>query len=264
MKWTDTPTGVIRAAENRLWTALGDDASHVAERINTSPEILARIARNMQHDGFEPSTSIVRAKEIMGDNFFGIPDMSRIFEFTPTPRQLAMLNTVPFRDTTLKACSKTHILIAVLPVSIVGMQKLLASKDQRSYPLRFDTSGMWYAKHAFATTPNEIGWQLIRIAPVDGSFAMSFNQQRELLAEDEELLPAGILVYAMIGHYEAYHSHHRERLFNNTTVRSADIDPEAENGPVYLGQVNRYIRIWSAAENTVHPNVGIASQRIAD
>lgn len=45
MKWTDVPAGIINAAQQRLWVALGDAADVVANNIVENPSYLDSVAR---------------------------------------------------------------------------------------------------------------------------------------------------------------------------------------------------------------------------
>jgi len=44
MKWSETHAGVINAASQRFWVAVGDKADTVAIRMNTDPDFVARLA----------------------------------------------------------------------------------------------------------------------------------------------------------------------------------------------------------------------------
>lgn len=42
-KWKEVSAGTIKAAEQRFWEALGENAGLVANKINTHPNYLARL-----------------------------------------------------------------------------------------------------------------------------------------------------------------------------------------------------------------------------
>ena len=223
--WTETPAGIINAAEQRLWVALGENADEVATRINTDPAFVANIARLMVNGGYEPSTSQKLAREIMGTNFFGIEEAIKHFGVNVTKQQLAALAEVPFSEEVLKSCKDTHVLVALFPLSILDIRGIAKKQSDRTLFYSQD----WYDKQAFAKDKGEVGWQLVRKEPIANSTSKTWKDQQALLSKDEETPTARIVVYTMIGHFLAT----GERLFEKIYVRCVDLASDGDR--VYVG-----------------------------
>lgn len=93
----------------------------LAQRVIDSPEngLAQKIVRLIENGGFEPTTSQKRAREIMGRNFFGVEEAIKHFGVNPSRSQLAALAEIPWSEEVLAACRDTHVLVAVLPLSIL-------------------------------------------------------------------------------------------------------------------------------------------------
>ena len=219
--WTQVPAGDINAANQRLWVAIGDNAEEVAARINTDPAFVANIARLMVNGGYEPSTSVKLAREIMGKNFFGIEEAIKHFGVNATKQQLAALAEVPFSEEQLSSCKDTHVLVAVFPLSILDIRGIAKKQSDRTLFYSQD----WYDKQAFAKDKGEVGWQLVRKEPIANSTSKTWNDQQALLSKDEETPTARIVVYTMVGHFLAT----GERLFEKIYVRCVDLDSDGSH-----------------------------------
>ena len=174
----------------------------------------------------------MRAREIMGRNFFGINEAIRYFGVNPSRPQLAALSEVPFTETALEECKETHVLIAVFPMSILDIRGKVSSGQRLFY------NQDWYNKEVFAKEKGETEWQLIRKTPADNSIPKTFLEQTALLVSDEETPTARIMVYMIIGHFLAT----GERLLEKIHVRVTDVD---SNGlRVFVGplQFRRFAR----------------------
>lgn len=213
-KWTDIQAGTINAAEQRLWVALGENAGDVATRMNNDPAFVTNVARFMVNGGYEATTSQKNAKKIMGKNYHGPEVAIKHFGVSFSKQDLAYLADVPFSEETLRACKKTHILVAVPALSIIEIrtqtkQKLFYSQD-------------WYDKQQFAHQKGTIGWRLIRKTPVENSTSKNWEEQLALLGKEEEAPSAQVMVYTIIGHFLVT----GERLFENVYVRCSDLDSD--------------------------------------
>ena len=226
--WTQVPAGDINAANQRLWVAIGDNAEEVAARINTDPAFVANIARLMVNGGYEPSTSQKIAREIMGENMFGIEEAVKHLGVNATKQQFAYLAEVPFSEEVLKSSKDTHVLVAVFPLSILDIRGIAKKQSDRTLFYSQD----WYDRQAFAKDKGKVGWQLVRKVPIDNSTSKTWNDQQALLGNDEETPKARIVVYTMVGHFLAT----EERLFEKIYVRCVDLD---SNGcdRVYVGHL---------------------------
>ncbi len=223
--WTQVLAGEINAANQRLWVALGDNADDVATRINTDPAFVANMARLMVNGGFEPSTSQVRAREIMGRNFFGVEEAIKHFGVNPSKQQLAFLAEVPWGEEVLRACKDTHVLLATFPLSVLDVRGIVKKLADQTLFYKQD----WYDKQAFSADKGEIGWQLVRKEPIANSTRKTWNEQQALLSKDEETPTARVVVQTAIGHFLAT----GERLFEKIYVRCVDLDSGGHR--VYVG-----------------------------
>ncbi|MES2006732.1 MAG: hypothetical protein V4436_01335 [Patescibacteria group bacterium] len=250
MKHTDTPHGIINAASQRFFVALGENASQVAIRINNEPAFLAQLAIFAKNGGFEPSTSQRQAHKIMGANMFGIEDAIKHFGVNPSKEQLATLDEVPFSEWTLKACKATHVLVAVFPMSILDIRS--ACEGQSLFYEQED----WYSKHAFAKDRGKIGWHLIRKTPVENSASKTWSDQQALQGSDDKTPEAQTMVYTMIGHYKTT----GKRLFEKIWVRCLDLELHSRRVEIgFFGAKGLYL-INSGDDHRAR-NIGLASAR---
>lgn len=220
MKWTEIPTGQTNGAFQRFMVALGEKADVAVTRINTEPVFADRMASYAMNGGVESSASQTRAREIMGKNFFGIEEAIKHFGVNPSRRQLVSLSEVPFSEETLISCKDTHVLVAVLPISIIEIREI--AKKLLNQTLFYNQD--WYDKEAFANDKGETGWQLIRKEPIDNSTSKNWSEQQALLTNDEETPKAQVVVYTIIGIFLST----GERLFENVYVRCIDLDSDGD------------------------------------
>lgn len=154
----------------------------------------------------------LRAREIMGKNFFGVEEAIKHFGVNPTKQQLAYLAEIPFTEEVLRACKDTHVLVAVFTMSILDIRGKVERK------LFYSHDNAWYNKEAFAKNKGEVGWQLVRKTPIADSTNKTWNEQQALLENVEETPKAQVMVYTTIGHFLAT----GERLFENVYIRCSD------------------------------------------
>lgn len=148
-----------------------------------------------------------RAREIMGGNMFGIEEAIQYFGVNPSKQQLAILADVPFIESTLEQCEETHILTAVLPLSIIKIRSKAKSG------LFYNQS--WYNKESFAKDCGGASWQLIRKTAAPNSTLRTWQEQQALLGSNEEVPNARVMIYVTIGQYLAT----GERIFERIYVR---------------------------------------------
>jgi len=185
-------------------------------------DLATKVVRLIQNGGFEPSTNQKRAREIMGDNMFGVEQAIAHFGINPSRQQIAALAEIPFSEATLEACKKTHVLVAVFPLSILEIRSKVL--DQRLF-YKQD----WYNKETFAKDRGDVKWALIRKTPVENSTSKDWQEQQALLSDKDETPTARVMVYTIIGHFLAT----GERLFENVYVRCSDVDSDGYR--VYVG-----------------------------
>ncbi len=238
MKWTEIPAGDINAANQRLWVSIGSFASEVVAAINANPAFADQMAIHIVTSAYDlgvvdksmSMTSLnpqwLKARNIMGENFFGVEDVIKHFGVNPTKQQLAVLAEIPWSEEVLISCKDTHVLVAVFPLSILDIRGHARKQSDQTIFYSQD----WYNKQPFAKDKGEIGWQLVGKVPVAKSIRKTWNEQQALLSKDEETPKAQVVVYTMVSHF----LNTGERLFEKFYVRCADLDSE-EGSHVYVG-----------------------------
>lgn len=188
----------------------------LAQRVIDSKgnDLAMKVVRLISNGGFEATTSQKRAREIMGRNYFGIEEAIRHFGVNPSRQQLAALSEVPFTEATLEECKNTHVLAAVFPLSILEIRGKILGNQRLFY------NQDWYNRESFAKDRREAEWHLVRKTLVPNSTGKTWNEQRALLAKNEETPTARVMVYTIIGHFLVT----GERLFENIYVRCSDVD----------------------------------------
>ncbi|MBU0531489.1 hypothetical protein KJ910_03285 [Patescibacteria group bacterium] len=149
----------------------------------------------------------------MGGNMLGIPEVTEHFGAI-SPADLAALQHVPFDEATLKACAKTHILVADVGLSLLDIR----SKVDRA--LFYSHGDSWYNGEEFAKRTEQTRWRLIRKTPVPNSTSKTWSEQQTLIADTDEVPSARQVVYTTILHYLVT----GERLFEHVYVRTCDVD----------------------------------------
>ena len=140
----------------------------------------------IQGGRYESTTSQKRAREIMGNNFFGVEEAIKHFEVNPTRQQLVALSEIPFSEALLEQSKDTHILVAVFPLSILEIREKVERK------LFYNHEGAWYNEQSFAEEQGEVIWQLVRKIPADNS--NNWQEPQALFGKDEEVPTAQVLV----------------------------------------------------------------------
>jgi hypothetical protein len=229
MKWTEIPSGKTNAAFQRFMVALGDRADIIVERINTDEEVAPRVATLCYHGGYEPSVSQAKAREIMGKNFFGIEEAIKHFSATLSKRQLAYMAEVPFPEEVLRECKNTHVLVAYIPTSIVGVRAKTATvKLPPDHRLFYKQA--WYDSNEVGNGAGALEWHLVRKTPVSDSKSKTWQEQQGLIdPRIDETPEANVLVYTTIGHFLTT----GERLFEKEYVRTRTLDSDGRR--VYVG-----------------------------
>lgn len=221
-KLVELPYGKVRNASFKIIQGLGDvgGTEETVKRINSDQGYVDQIVKAVITGGYEPSTGHVRARQIMGKNFFGPDDAMKHFGVQATRRQLAALSEIPFSEETLIACKNTHILIAVPSASILEIRELVSKLKLPKGQKAFFYSQDWYNGEAFAKEKGQVGWYLVRKTPVDNSTGKNWDEQQALLGKDEETPSAQVMVYTIIAYFLAT----GERLFEGVYVRCSDLD----------------------------------------
>ncbi|VVB65119.1 Uncharacterised protein [uncultured archaeon] len=199
----------------------------LAQRVLDSKgnEPATKVIRLIQNDGFEPTTSQKRAREIMGKNIFGVEEGIKHLGVNPTRQQLAVLSEIPFSDAMLDQSKDTHVLVAVFPLSILEIRGKVARK------LFYNHETAWYNEQFFAKEHGEVNWQLVRKTPVDNSTSVNWQEQQALFCKDDIVPTAQVLVYTIIGHLLAT----GERLVERKYARTSSVD--SDGNCVYVSDV---------------------------
>ena len=106
----------------------------------------------MSHDELENRNHAV-ARAIMGDHFFGIPDIERCIGWV-TDEQYDALAIIPYSEQQLKEYSKSHILVARVPRTFFFFQTIL------DY-LFLQPHQEWCGRNYLLNYPGKTGWLLI-------------------------------------------------------------------------------------------------------
>ena len=220
MKWTEIPAGRLHAAEQRLRVAFGNNADVVVNRINTDKKFVLQLAEHMIMSAIQlpENPQWIRAREIMGKNFFGVEEAVRHFGVSLTDQQLTDLSEILFPEEVLKELKDTHILVAVLPLSILEI------RNKMDRGLFCNEENVWHDHEPFIKERGEASWQLIRTTPVDNSTSKYWDGQQALIGECDEVPTCRVMVYTIIGHYLVTGEH----LFKGVHVRTSSVDSRGD------------------------------------
>lgn len=190
------------------------------------------------------------AREIMGSNMLGTLEVERYFgELTDEQREA--LEIIPFSEETLKACTKTHILVADVGLSLLDVRQ--KARKGLFY------SQNWFDNEEFAGRTETACWRLIRKIPVDGSFSKDWSEQNALVdSKIDEIPSARQVVYTTILHFLAT----GERLFEKVYVRTSDVDSDGNRVSVGDFGVGG-LRVGYWLDGRRYGSVGVSSSRKA-
>jgi hypothetical protein len=159
---------------------------------------------------FNPTTSKTKAQRIMGKNFFGIEDAIEHFGIKPTEEQVENLSKIPYSKKVLKDCRDTHVLVAILPISMLEIREKVGSK-------LFYEHDCYNNEEDFTKEKGKAEWKLIRKGPVPKSTSKKWEKQLSFIRKGEEVLTAQAMTYTIIGHYLKT----GKRLFKDVYVRTS-------------------------------------------
>ena len=237
--------------------ALGDKKG-----IDEVADVLKRYAAGA---GYEPTvnntptapteTNHAAAEAIMGSNFLGIAQVEKAFgvKFTPAQQQkLAMIPESILK--VLKACARTHILVAGFPLSINNVRansNVVGNAEQLFCSM---TGTGWYNEQPFANVNVEVRWYLLRKTPVNNSTSRWYKDQLKLLTEGEENPWARDVVFATIALFLTT----GERLFETIWVRCKDTTSFRDRVCLGFSQGGLLIDDWDVEP---YGSIGLASSR---
>ena len=145
---------VLRLMEDALDATQADKDSlqQIANRGGEFKEALTALIRRFT----AKSPDHAFAREIMGKNMLGIPEVEQHFG-SLTAEQREALAVIPFSEEVLKAVAKTHILVADAGISLLDIR----SKARKGLFYKQD----WYDSQEFASRTETACWRLIRKTP---------------------------------------------------------------------------------------------------
>ncbi len=182
--------------------------------------------RTLHSDELEELLAEAHAKDIMEKNFHGSEDALNTIgeDFPRRPTIEALRSSLIFDVKKLVRAKKTHMLIAVIPISIYEMAHLVPRGMFRY--TRGDYDGFWYDAMPFAQDRGYPGWHLVPLTlPKNGRVFLS----------------AHVVVYSIIVHYLVT----REWLFEGQTIQCAD--KCSDNGYVTVSVGSSGIEIGNSA-----------------
>jgi len=211
-EWESLPACATLEAMRRFLGECGEHADSVVRKISEDPGYVRQLAFHARHADFESSPAQKRAADIMGrGNMFGLAASIKYLGVCLTECLYDDLATIPFAESLLEECCDTHMLVAVLPRSIIWL------RDKTRYGMfcRDD----WRSIEACMEAGERAYWSLVRKTPVLGSGHRILNEQERLLEADDIIPSARELVWATVGHYLLT----EERLFLHARVRCRDV-----------------------------------------
>ncbi len=172
-------------------------------------------------------TAFRDAMGMMGCNFIGPAEAMKCFGIVLDDTTLDHFSDVPFSLETLRLHHDTHVLIAMIGISIMRLRHLAensgllfgAAWDTRTKPVNLPVFSShrqdWYCERVFAAATGKICWRLLAKQPLPGSFNRSWVEQNDLIGQNQRVAMADEVVYLMVAHWLTT----GERLFERETVR---------------------------------------------
>ena len=228
----------LNSQSNRVDRELVQDALLKGSAIGAGNEFWSRLVSDemlyravldfVMASDFTECSSFRRARDIMGDNFFGVSEALRYFGIHPLMTDLLSLTRIPFSEEELKNKRHSHVLSAVFPMSITSIR----TRMKRVF--NYSECAPWYLAQAFAKIPGESRWELVLKTPVQYSMRKTWDEQQALLTRNEETPNSRVLYYTMCGQFIA----RGERLLGEVTVRCSDVNPSGER--VHVGRFGEH------------------------
>lgn len=215
-------------------------------------ELARKLVTFIRTGGYEPTVSQKTVRAIMGKNYLGVDQSIQHLKVTPSKADLKVLEEVPFSEAVLEACKDTHVLVAVLPMSVMGLwektKHLFHSKDDP-----------WYRKESFAKDKGQAGWHLVRKDIVPNSTSKTWQEQQSLLGKDDETPTARVLIYTVILTFLAT----GVKLLPNIYARVSDLDSGGSR--VYVGRFVGYgLCVSGSWDDFRCGSIGVSSARKSD
>ena len=168
---------------------------------------------------------ILRAKEIMKENFIGVEELGNILEFE-IPEKIP---NIPFAEEELLSKKSSHLLILCVEkfkdgnlVNIINMKNKI---DKFNQPRFYNQD--WYLKEKFIEKGIDLKWKLIRKELINESR----GENPENIRDKYYLNSAVELVYVFFINYLV---NKEEKLWNNDYVWCSDYDDKGDQ--IYVGR----------------------------
>lgn len=194
-----------------------------------------------------------RAHDIMGENYFGVEHAIKYFGAVVSLEEQYFFGTVPYSEETLFGYRDTHILVAVLPMSILEIRH----KAGNCY-LNIDPG---LQTDAFANEKGKAQWRLVRKSLFPFSNNKSWHEQYGLLIKKDETSTVQVMVYTILGYFFKT----GERIFDSHDVRCSDVDSTGNHVAIgnFRGAGGLSVhRRWD--DNRTESSLGVASARRSD
>lgn len=196
------------------------------------------------------TTSFRRARGIMGRNIFTPNDAFFYLGATLPVEARAALKRVPFSVETLKLCKDTHVLVAVLLMSVNRL------RARAGFFKRF-SNNFWFADFLFANDQGVVGWHLVRKSVLVDSNRRSRDGQLQLLTSRDALPSARVMVYTMLAMSEKQ----GDRFFEKHFVRCADTDGYDNyvavglhyNGTQFVIEIQKHSQLYGDVDLYIAP-----------
>lgn len=199
----------------------------------------------------ERGTTRQIAREIMGANCIDIDDVVNGLGLILPTSLHAIFESVPWTRETLESVKETHVLVAVLPFSIMDMWRML--RDE----LFCDCQGEeWFAGKRYAELREAPTWHLVRKDAVPNSASRSWAEQQALLGEEEMVPSARVIVSTVVSSCLS----DKEAPFQDVYVRCSDENGEGRHVSVaVLHSMQIHTEHWS--DDIRASDVALASER---
>lgn len=202
-----------------------------------------------------PNLTAYQAREIMGENFFGVADAIEHLHIRPSVHPLNLASSVPFTADILESRKNTHLLIAKFSLPIVELYEIAGRMKFFRPHGTLDCERELFARRCI----ERARWCLIRKSPIPDSLMKSWEEQQQLGCPDEQVPSAQTLAYAAIARVLQTGEH----LFEGVYLRSTDTHSSGQR--VIVGRFNfDGLDIFQFYEDKPRENIGLVTEHISE
>ncbi len=259
MKANKLDYGKVTGAIQRILKGLDDDAEEVIDRLLSNEGYLREVIRKMVVSDYQPNKAHLRARKIMGDNFFGIEHAIIHYGVYPLDYELqkmAEIRTPKGRlisELELQTCKLTHILVAmfrVAPLKDCGLHE---------HPLFcHPTANRLFHETTFSIDESEVGWYLIRKTSEPGTSYKEWIESIQIVGPKNEIPGIRVMGYTIAGHFLTTGNW----LFENELVRCATSTFEPGSARLAIGCNKgpvKGMRLLETSDSAIETYLGTAS-----